>query len=251
MPKVKNRVTSDKSSKQDTTDNLLKARNQSFHLKLALWTEGRRFRQFDPSVEIKSVVAGLCGSDLSVCDLALGIHVLDDDALVQDGAPLAYVKKRVGLLKGDDFMKPMAERSLTLMVVFLSDPDNEVIGFLVPEAYKIELIGIGLAGMPDLIKIRLNPHLPAQNQRVEIELVDSLLDKDRPFKHSRPDVDSDLSPGILNNGHHGFANVIPAVGNQGELELLPIFFQSAFPILPPARFFQQLQGPCRVIGNGF
>jgi hypothetical protein len=35
------------------------------------------------------------------------------------------------------------------------------------------------------------------------------------------------------------------------LELLSVFLQPAFAVFPPTRFFQQSQGSCRVIRNGF
>ena len=75
----------------------------------------------------------------------------------------------------------MAVFGLPVVIIFLPDLDDKIVGFMVLETDKIELIRICLARMPYLIQIRINSHLPAQDQGIKICLVHAFLDKYRPF----------------------------------------------------------------------
>jgi len=65
-------------------------------------------------------------------------------------------------------MKFAAVFDLAIVVVFLPDFDDEIVGFQVFEAYKIQLIWIRLARMPYLIQVRFDSHCPAEYQGIEI-----------------------------------------------------------------------------------
>ena len=56
-----------------------------------LWRQLRNFRQLDPLVKIKGIVAGLGGGYLFINNLSAGINLADDDAFVQDRGPFADI----------------------------------------------------------------------------------------------------------------------------------------------------------------
>ena len=146
-------------------------------------------------------------------------------------------------------MKPVAVFHLSVMIVFLPDLDDQIIGFFVFKAHEIELIGIGLAGMPDLIKVGVDSHVPAQNQGIKICFVHPFLNKHRPLQKIGADIDADLFPGILGNGQNGLSKVVAAVGDQGELKSFSVFFKPAVLVPFPAGFLQELQSPFGIIGK--
>ena len=123
----------------------------------------------------------------------------------------------------------MAVGHLFCVVVFPANLDDQFIGPFVLETHKIELIGMGLAGMPDLIKVRIDPHLPSEHQGVKILLVHPLPYEYRPFQKVGPHVDADLSPRVLGDGQHGLSNVVAAVGDEGELKGFAVPFEPALP----------------------
>ena len=107
----------------------------------------------------------------------------------------------------------MAEIYLSLVVVLLPDFQDQVVGPGVLVSDEVELVGVGLAGVPDLIKIRVDTHAPAQHNGIKIKFVDAFLNKHGPFHKIRAHIDSDLFPGILGDSQYGFAQVVAVVGD--------------------------------------
>jgi len=117
-------------------------------------------------------------------------------------------------------------------------------------ADEVELLRTRLARVPDLVEVRVDPHGPAQHHGVEVQLIDPLFDEHRPFHEVGAYVDADLLPGVLGDGQDGFADIVAAVGEQGELQLLSVFFEAAVGVALPAGFGQQLQGAFGSYGTG-
>ena len=77
--------------------------------------------------------------------------------------------------------------------------------------------------MPDLVQVRFNRHHPTQDYCIKIQLIDAFLNENGPFQKVGANIDSDLFPGILNDGKNGLAAVISTVCDEGELESFPLF----------------------------
>jgi hypothetical protein len=91
-------------------------------------------------VKIEAVIAGFGGFYFFIPYGSIIIDGLDDDAFVQNSGPFAHIKKCIGLFIGNNFMKPVTEFDLPVIIVFLTDFDDEIICFFVFVADKIELI---------------------------------------------------------------------------------------------------------------
>ena len=117
---------------------------------------------------MEGIVSCLSGCDLFVVDCSLIINFLNHNPFVQNGCPPAHIEEGIGLFLGNDLMEPVTVLYLGIVVVFLPDLDNEIICFMVFKSYKIQLIRIGLAGVPYLIQIRVNAHLPAQDNGIKV-----------------------------------------------------------------------------------
>ena len=141
---------------------------------------------------MEGIVSRLSGSNFFVVHLALIIEFFNHNTLVQNGCPPAHVEEGIGLFSGNDFMKPATVLYLDIVVVFLPDLDDEIVRFLVFEAYKIQLIRISLAGVPYLIQIRVNAHLPAQDDSIKVQFVYAFLDKYGPLQEVGADIDTCL-----------------------------------------------------------
>jgi hypothetical protein len=188
---------------------------------------------------MERIVAGFGRGNFLVPDLIRVIDFFYHDPLVQDGDPFADKQKGVRLFAGYDFVQPAAIFHLAGKIVLLPDFDNQFVGFMVLEADEIKLIRAGLAGMPDLVKIRVDAHGPAQHQRVKVQFVDPLLNENGPLQKVRAHINADLFPGILGNCQDRLADIVAAVGNQGELELAAVFLKPPVLIGSPAGFGQQ------------
>ena len=175
-------------------------------------------------VEVELETARLGWGDFRVDTLTGFINFSYDDASVQNGGPFADIQKGVGLFPGDDFMQSVAISDLGPMIIFLPDFDDKFIGFRIIKPYKIQLVGARLTGVPDLIEVWINSHGPAQHQGIKVQLVYPFLYKHGPFKKICLHVDADLFPGVLRDGQNSFADVITAVGNEGELQRASVLF---------------------------
>jgi hypothetical protein len=111
----------------------------------SLHIKSGNFGAFDPFVEVKRIISRLGRLDPAVPYRSIRIEILDDDAFVQNGGPLSDVEEVVGLLLGDNLMEAMAIGHLFVVIVLLSDLNDEIVRFLVPKSHEIELIGLGLA----------------------------------------------------------------------------------------------------------
>ena len=91
-------------------------------------------------------------------------------------------------------MQPVAIDHLPLTIVLLANLDDQLVRFPVLKPNEIELVRPGLAGVPDLVKIRLDTHAPTQNQGVKVQFVHSLFNEYGPFKQVCLDIKPDLTP---------------------------------------------------------
>ena len=107
---------------------------------------------------MKAVAAGFGGDDGLVNAAAVGPGDCSNNAFVQQSGPAADVQKGVRLLCGDDFMQLVALGDLALMIILLSDLQDQIIGRWVGKPHKIELKGAALAGVPDLKQIGIDAH---------------------------------------------------------------------------------------------
>ena len=187
-------------------------------------------------------IAGLGGRDFFVNNLARGIDFFDDDAFVQNGGPFADIQKSVGLLARNERVQLVAIFDLASVVVILSDFDDQLVGFMIFEADKIQLLGTRLAGVPDLVEVGLDSHGPAQHQGIKVQFIYPFLNEHRPLEQVRLHIDADLFPGILGDGQNGFADVVAAVGYEGKLQRPAVLFKPALLIGPPSGLGQQFQG---------
>jgi len=176
------------------------------------------FRQFDPFIEVKTIISGFGRLYFSICHTAVAIRFPDDDSPVQDGRPFVDIEECVGLLGGNNAVQAVGIFHLFLKIILLTDADDELIGLRIFKTDEIKLVGTGLAGMPDLIQVRIDAHLPAQNQGVKIQFVDAFLNKNRPLQQVGADIDPDFFPAVLSNGQYGFTQFVAAVADQGKLE---------------------------------
>ena len=204
---------------------------------LSLCGECGDLRKLDPLIKVEHIVSCLGGRNLLVDHLSLRVRFLNDNPFVQDCRPFRHIEEGVRLLPGNDLMKLVAVGHLTFVIVLLPDLDDQIVRFLVLKSDKIELKRIGLAGVPDLEKVRLDSHAPAKNQGIEIGLIHTFLDEDRPFQEVGADVDPDLPPLVLGDGQDGLPEIISVVCDQRELKSFSIFLQPALPCfvssLPP------------------
>ncbi len=109
------------------------------------------------------VIPSLRRFDPPVTHISIWIDFLNYDPLVEKGGPHSHIEEGVGLFPRDDLVEPVTIGHLFVVIVFLADLDDEIIGLLVPKAREIELVGAGLARMPDLVEVRRDFQRPTKD----------------------------------------------------------------------------------------
>ena len=104
--------------------------------------------------------------------------------------------------------------------------------------------------MPDLVEVRVQAHAPAEDDRVEIELVDVLSDEHGPLDLRESDFYADLLPGVLHHGADGAPDLVAVVRHQVEGQGLAVLHQDPV-FFPEPRLMKQALRPFGVVGQGF
>src|SRR5262249_15111050 len=165
---------------------------------------------------------------------ARSAHLADDLAVQEHQAP-ADVEKRVRLVVRDEAMELARHGRLARVVVLAANALHELVRPGVRVPHEVQLLRARLARVEDLVDVGVEPHRPAEHDRVEIELVHPLADEDRPFQGQDLDLDPEAPPSVLDDHHDRLALVVPGVRDEGELERLPVLLENPLRVLPPAR----------------
>lgn len=116
--------------------------------------------------------------------------------------------------------------------------------------FVIQLLRVGLRGMPDLELIVVVSEDPSENDGIEIPLVDMVLEEDRPLVEFDFDFDADLLESILREGGDVAADFIAVVRDEGERKSLSVFDADPIGTRHPSRLIQQRAGLVGIVSRG-
>ena len=136
-------------------------------------------------------------------------------------------------------------------VVFLANLDKEFVDSRVPVIDDVELFGIALGGVPDLVLIVVRSESPSEHHGVEASLVDEVLQKDGPFIELDLHFDAKLLEVVLNQRGDVTSDFISVVGDESKSEALAVLLEDAIFARLPARLGEKLAGLFRVVGEWF
>ena len=168
--------------------------------------KGGLLREFSPVTKIVVELSRRRELDfaegLAAVRLALHLH----DAAVESDRFGGFVQERVRLILRDQAVHLLGQSDLSVEVVFLTNQLEQPIDARILVAGKVELVRSGLARVPQLISIRVDlcTH-PGQHERVEVELVHEIFEKNRTFEDLNFAIDAQLAPRLLRDGHDRFA----------------------------------------------
>ena len=117
-------------------------------------------------------------------------------------------------------------------------------------ADEVQLLGMGLAGVPDAILVEVVAKPPAKDNGVEFPLVHESFQKDGPLVDLNLHLDADFLEVVLHKGCNIAAHLVAVIRQQGKGEALPILHADAIGAGLPARLIQQSGCCCGIVGEG-
>src|SRR3990172_6201562 len=168
------------------------------------------------------------------------------DPMVHDRKRVRVIEEDVGLILRQDLLD--AEIGLLPPLGVEGAPPllEEPVHIRVLEPHEIELLGAGLLRAPDVVLVGVLGDAPAEDHRIELPLVDELVDEGGPLQ--RPDLHLDPDGGqvLLDDRGRLRPALVPRIGEDREGKRHPSFLKDAVPRLPP-RFGQERLRLFRVV----
>ena len=128
--------------------------------------------------------------------------------------------------------------------VFLANIHEQLVDFGILVIDDVELFRIALGGVPDLVLVVVGAERPTEHHRVEVSLVDKVLQKDSPFVELDVHFDAELLEIVLNERGDVAPDFVAVIGDEREGKSLAVLLEnSVFPRFPAgfgeklARFF--------------
>src|SRR5437763_3919468 len=172
-----------------------------------------------------------------------------EDPVGDDRQRIAPVEEDDRLVVGQHLVQTMIEAHALRLVAGRAAGLEQRVDLGIGVRDVVEVVGPHLRGVPHDVLVGIGARAPPEHDRVELALLDVLLEEGRPFQDADLDGDTQLAQRGLDDLGNLLALVVALVGQQLEGERLAVLLQRPAVAALPAGLGQQGLGALEVVGD--